>query len=190
MLRRLRRWFLTRGWGETSTLHYTSTRLRWRGWRPSNSYSPTSVRISPGPITHGRSPQQQLFLLRKLRKLELNSKLLSNFYRCTVESILTNSIIVWYGNSTTQDRKALQRVIKTAQLICGVPHPPLQDIYNTHFRKRAHNVKDRTQPEHTLFTLLPSGRCYRSVKAKTTRLNNSFYPQAIRLLNHWLSVEL
>lgn len=100
-----------------------------------------------------KKAQQWLFFLRKLIKFGLTSKLRSNFYRCTVESILKNSIIVWNGNSTAQDRKALQHVIKTTQFICGVPFPPLQGIYNARARKRAHNIiKDCTHPQHTLFT--------------------------------------
>ena len=131
-----------------------------------------------------KKSQQRLYFLRKLRKFGLSSKLLSNFYRCTVESLLSNSITVWFGNCTVQERKARQRVIKTAQYICGAAFPSLQVIYNTRVTKRAHNItKDTTHPQHTLFTLLPSGRRYRSVKARTTRLKNTFYPQAIRLLN-------
>ena len=69
----------------------------------------------------------------------LSTNLLSNFYRCTVERILTNSITVWFGNCTVQEKKALQRVIKTAQYICGAAFPSLQDIYNARDTKRAHN---------------------------------------------------
>ena len=135
-----------------------------------------------------RKSQQRLYFLRKLRKFGLSTKLLSNFYRCTVESILTNSITVWFGNCTVQERKALQRVIKTAQYICGAAFPSLQDIYKTRVTKRAQNItKDTTHPQHTLFTLLPSGRRYGSVKARTSRDKNSFYPQAIRLLNDSVS---
>ena len=74
-----------------------------------------------------------------------------------------------------QERKALQRVIKTAQYICGAAFPSLQGIYKTRVTKRAHNItKDTTHPQHTLFALLPSGRCYRSVKARITRLKKLF----------------
>ncbi|KAK0143548.1 hypothetical protein N1851_018288 [Merluccius polli] len=112
----------------------------------------------------------------------MSSKILSNFYRCTVESILTSSIRVWYGNCTAQDRKALQRVVKTAQHISGAAFHSLQDIYSTRVTRRAHNIiKDSTHPQHRLFTLLPSGRRYQSLRSRTTRMTNSFYPQAIRL---------
>ena len=103
-----------------------------------------------------RKSQQQLYFLRNLRKFGLSTKLLSNFYRCTFESILTNSITIWFGNCTVQERKAVQRVIKTAQYICGAAFPSLQDIYNTQVTKRTHNIsKDTTDRQHTLapFTL-------------------------------------
>ncbi len=42
----------------------------------------------------------------------------------------------------------------------------------------------RTPPTPpTLFQLLPSGRWYRSIRARSTRLLNSFFPQAVRALN-------
>ena len=122
-----------------------------------------------------RKLQQWLYFLRNLKKFVLSTKLLSKFYKCTVGSTLTNSITVWFGNCKVQERKALQRVIKTAQYICGAAFPSLQDIYNTRVTKRAHNItKDTTHPQHTLFTLLPYGRRYRSVKGRTTRFKKQF----------------
>ncbi len=44
-------------------------------------------------------------------------------------------------------------------------------------------VKDPTHPSHSLFQLLPSGRRYRSIRARSARLLNSFFPQAVRALN-------
>ncbi|KAK1802115.1 hypothetical protein P4O66_004456 [Electrophorus voltai] len=52
---------------------------------------------------------QRLYHLRCLRDFRLPSKILRNFYTCTIESILTGNITVWFGNSTKQDRQALQR---------------------------------------------------------------------------------
>ena len=93
-----------------------------------------------------KKSQQRLYFLRKLRKFGLSSKLLSNFYRCTVESLLCNSITVWFGNCKVQERKALQRVIKTAQYICGAAFPSLQDIYNTRVTNAAFTPK-RTESQ-------------------------------------------
>ena len=166
-----------------SPLHISETQVeRVKTFKFLGTYISEDLSWSHNTQHIAKKPQQRLYFLRKLRKFGLSSKLLSNFYRCTVESLLSNSITVWFGNCTVQERKALQRVIKTAQYICGAAFPSLQDIYNTRDTKRAHNITKDTHP-HTLFTLLPSGRRYRSMKARTTRLKNSFYPQAIRLLN-------
>ncbi|KAK3519981.1 hypothetical protein QTP70_010107 [Hemibagrus guttatus] len=47
-----------------------------------------------------RKAQQHLYFLRRLKKVHLSPKILTNFYRCIIESILTSSITVWYGRST------------------------------------------------------------------------------------------
>ena len=57
----------------------------------------------------------------------LSSKSLTNFYRCTIESILSGCITAWYGNCTTLNRKALQRVVRSAHRITGGKLPTLQD---------------------------------------------------------------
>jgi hypothetical protein len=36
---------------------------------------------------------------------------IKKFYSCTIESILTSCITVWYGNFSAFDNKALQRVV-------------------------------------------------------------------------------
>ena len=53
--------------------------------------------------------QQRLFFLRKLKRAGLSSRLLVNFYRSTIESILCLSVTVWYGSCTAKDRKDLSR---------------------------------------------------------------------------------
>ncbi|KAL0150420.1 hypothetical protein M9458_054237, partial [Cirrhinus mrigala] len=57
-----------------------------------------------------KKARRRLYHLRRLRDFRLPSKVLRNFYSCTIESILTGNILTWFGNSTMQDRRALQRV--------------------------------------------------------------------------------
>ncbi len=105
-------------------------------------------------------------------------------YREGLESVLTQCIAVWYGNSSSQDCKALQRVVRLAECISGSALPSLQDIYLKRCRSRAVKItKDSNHPGNCLFTRLPSGKRFRSLMAKTERLRRSFFPQAIRLLN-------
>uniref|UniRef100_A0A3P9MQB6 Reverse transcriptase domain-containing protein n=1 Tax=Oryzias latipes TaxID=8090 RepID=A0A3P9MQB6_ORYLA len=128
--------------------------------------------------------QQRLHFLRILRRNNLDKKLLVTFYRATIESILTYCITAWYAGCSAADRKALQRVINTAQKITGSPLPSLEDIASSRYTSRARQIiKDSHHPNHHLFQLLPSGRRYRSHKARTNRLKNSFFPRAVNLLN-------
>uniref|UniRef100_A0A3B3BMJ4 Reverse transcriptase domain-containing protein n=1 Tax=Oryzias melastigma TaxID=30732 RepID=A0A3B3BMJ4_ORYME len=131
-----------------------------------------------------KKAHQRLFFLRTLRRNHLSTNILVNFYRCTIESILTNCITVWYGSCSAADRKALQRAVKIAQHVTGAPLPAIKDIYKKRCLKRAGKIiKDSNHPAHGLFTPLPSGRRYRSLRTKTTRFQNSFFPTATTLLN-------
>eukprot|EP00061_Rhincodon_typus_P007185 g28614.t1 len=54
---------------------------------------------------------------------------LTNFYRCTIESILFACIMAWYGNCSAQDLKKLQKVVCTAQTITDANFPSMDSIY-------------------------------------------------------------
>ncbi|KAM9432320.1 uncharacterized protein ACWYII_016486 [Salvelinus alpinus] len=102
---------------------------------------------------------QRQFNLRRLKKFGLSSKTLTNFYRCTIESVLSGCITAWYGNCSALNRKALQRVVRSAQCITGGKLPALQDTYNTRCHRKANKIiKDNNHPSHCLFTLLSSRR--------------------------------
>ncbi|KAL6475087.1 hypothetical protein MHYP_G00161270 [Metynnis hypsauchen] len=130
-----------------------------------------------------RKSQQRLHFLRRLKKVNLPQQLLCNFYRATVESILTSCITVWYGSTTAAERKALQRMVKTAQHITAAVLPPIEDIYNKRCKRKAINISsDSTHPSHPLFQPLRSGKRHRNIRARTTRFKNSFYPRAVKLV--------
>ncbi len=131
-----------------------------------------------------KKAQQRLHFLRVLRKEQLNTNLLVTFYRSAIESLLTYAVSVWHSSCTEADRKRLQRVTNTAQKIIGCPLPPLSTIYNSRCLGRAKSIiKDYTHPGFHLFNLLPSGRRYRTIPAKTNRLRDSFFPRAVTMLN-------
>ncbi len=131
-----------------------------------------------------KKAHQRLFFLRRLRKFGMSPSILRSFYSCTVESILTGCMTAWFGNSTAGNRKALQRVMRTVRHIVGVELPSLQEIYTRRCTRKARRIiKDSSHPSHRLLSLLPSGRRLRSIRSHTSRLRDSFFPQAIRLMN-------
>ncbi len=118
------------------------------------------------------------------RKFRVSPPILKTFYSGAIESVLTQRISVWYGNGSCQDCKDLQRVVCLAERISGSALPSLQDIYLKCCKSRAAKItKDSNHPGNHLFILLPSGKRFCSMMAKTERFRRSFFPQAIRLLN-------
>ena len=136
-----------------------------------------------------KTAQKRLYFLRRLKKFGMSAKTLSNFYRCTIESILSGCITAWYGSCSAADRKALQRVVKTAERIIGCHLPSVQGIYNTRCLRKARNIiKDHSHPGYGLLTLLPSGRRYRSIRARTA--HKQLFPPGRKAsepatLTHW-----
>ncbi len=105
-----------------------------------------------------KKAHQRLFFLRRLRKFGTSPSILRSFYTCTVESILTGCITAWFGNSTAGNRKALQRVVRTARHIVGGELPSLQDIYTRRcIRKARRIIKDSSHPSHRLSLCCPQG---------------------------------
>uniref|UniRef100_A0A803JBM0 Reverse transcriptase domain-containing protein n=1 Tax=Xenopus tropicalis TaxID=8364 RepID=A0A803JBM0_XENTR len=126
-----------------------------------------------------KAARQQLFFLRRLRRFGMDSRILSMVHR---QKFVSGCITTWYGSCNVLDRKALQRVVRSAQRITRTELPAMQDLYRQHCKRKMQRIF--SDPSHRLFTLLPSGRWYRSIQTRTSRYRDSFYPQAIRLLNY------
>ena len=131
-----------------------------------------------------KKAHQRLYFLRILRSNQLSKELMTSFYRCAIESILTYCICVWFGNCTAAEKKALQRVVNHAQKIIGLSLPSMDDLYNTRCDRKAKSIlRDPTHPGHCHFELLPSGQRYRLMRTRTKRFQDSLYPRAIAALN-------
>ncbi|GAA6093390.1 mas-related G-protein coupled receptor member A4-like [Tachysurus ichikawai] len=88
---------------------------------------------------------------------------MESFYRSTFESLLAYCISVWYSGCIPAEKRALQRIINTAQIITGCSLPSLEDIASPRHLSRTNNIiKDTSHPDHHLFALLSSGIRYRS----------------------------
>ncbi|XP_028428670.1 seizure protein 6 homolog [Perca flavescens] len=118
-------------------------------------------RHTPSPLIIVGAEVEMVSLLKYLG-IHISSDL-----KCVVESTLTFSITVWYGNSSAADKAALQRVVKASRC-----------------RSWASNImRDPSHPAHNLFNPLPSGKRLRSLNARSTRLKHSFYPEAVMNVN-------
>ncbi len=131
-----------------------------------------------------KKAKQRLYFLRRLKKFGVKKDILVQFYRAVIESVISFAIIVWYGNISKAESVALNRIVKTASKIIGDELPSLDEIYHKRLQKKAMSIsQDKSHPASDLFEQVPSGRRYRSIKTKTNRLSNSFFPKAVNTLN-------
>ncbi len=133
-----------------------------------------------------KKTHQRLFFLRRLRKFGTSPSILRSFYSCTVESILTGCITAWFWKQHRWQPQgsAKGRANYPPHCWVGGELPSLQDIYiRWCIRKARRIIKDLSHPSHSLLSLLPSGRRLRSIRSRTSRLRDSFFPQAIRTMN-------
>ncbi len=65
------------------------------------------------------------------------------------------------------------------------PHSPRTVLIQSEQKGLAKSLWPLTHPAHSLFELLPSGRLYRALSTRTIRHKNSFFSQAIHLMNTW-----
>ena len=127
-----------------------------------------------------KKAQQRMFFLRQLKKFRVNKTILTQFYQAAIESVLTFSITVWFGSANIHNKNMLEGIVKTASKITGSKLPLIESIYTTRtLRKATTIISDSTHPANHLFESVPSGKRFRSIKTRTTRFSNSFYPKAV-----------
>ena len=99
---------------------------------------------------------QRLHSLRQLRKFGVARDAIFQFYRATVESVLVFSITFWYGNSTSSEKKQLEKVVHTAsKKIIG----SVASIYASQSSHKTRKLlDDPSHPAISLCKLLPSGK--------------------------------
>lgn len=121
-----------------------------------------------------RKAQQCSHFLRILRKNNLCDRLVVSFYRATIGSILTCCIAVYAGCSAA-DKKALQRITRSAVKITDSSPLPYKHHKNYIISRANKIIKDSSHPGHHLFELLLSGRHYWSIMSKMKQLTNRFF---------------
>ncbi|XP_077981372.1 uncharacterized protein LOC144436447 [Glandiceps talaboti] len=128
--------------------------------------------------------QQRMYLLRKLRSLNIRPDILKAFYSSHIESVVTFSFLSWFGGLTVSNVNKLQTVVNTCTKICGTECKSMKSLYGKRALVKA--TKITNDPSHALvqyFEMLPLGRRYRILSLRTRRARLSYVPSAIRILN-------
>ncbi len=147
----------------------------------------TSQRTSPGLPTPSLSPRRH----NSAYTFSAGWKEQASLHPSSPPSTGVPLRACWPAASLSGTETAVQQTARPSsgqwtplQKIIGAPLPSILDIFLTRCSSKAKSiVEDPTHPSHSLFQLLPSGRRYRSIRARSARLLNSFFPQAVRALN-------
>ena len=78
--------------------------------------------------------QQRLSCLRKLAKFNVDKTIMRIFYN--IESVLSFSMLCWYGNLNVKDKASLTKIVKACGKIIGAKQSRLTDLYNRFVQKR------------------------------------------------------
>jgi hypothetical protein len=125
----------------------------------------------------------RVYFVRQMKKLDIDTKIMDMFYNAIVQSVISFSITCWYGNSTNEAKSKICKVIKACRRL-GVSCMSLYDVYEKYSQLRCTTILNESEhPLHDSYTLLPSGRRFRSIKCRTSRYLKSFVPNSIRMYN-------
>ncbi|KAK1795644.1 hypothetical protein P4O66_001135 [Electrophorus voltai] len=95
-----------------------------------------------------------------------------------------SQVLSWSHHTISLAKKARQRLYHLRRLRDF--RLPSKTIYYKRCQTKTRRiVKDPIHPNDRLFSLLRSGKCFRSLKTNTERLKRSFFPQATRALNQF-----
>ena len=83
-----------------------------------------------------------------------------------------------------KNRNVLHRVVNVCSKVVGEKQLSMNELYERRVRKKASEIaNDNCHVLAQHFELLPSGKRFRIVKARTCRFKNSFIPVSVVLLN-------
>ena len=128
--------------------------------------------------------QQRLFCLRKLARFNVDRDLMKLFYSAYIHSVISFSIICWYGNLAIKDKNSLRRIVKTASKITGIQLESLDPFYDRQLLMKARSIRqDSAHSLNSEYILLPSGRRLCVPRTTKNKYKYSFVPASIRAVN-------
>ncbi len=147
--------------------------------------------------TQVKKARQRLYHLRQLRKFRVSPAILKIFYSGAIESVSAQCGLQMASISTATPCRQWCVWLSASQglvfslyrtFTSNVSHLFGSIVFAVFYFKRCKSraakiIKDSNHIDNSLFILLPSGKHFRSIMAKTERLRRTFFPQAIRLLN-------
>ena len=112
--------------------------------------------------------------------------MLATFYNAVICSIIVYGPVCWGGNISNFDRGRLEKIVKKADHVVGMPLDSFQTLYEKQLSKKLMQIlNDSTHPMRHYFDSKRSNRSGRFLlpKTNTNRYKASFLPQSLPVLN-------
>ena len=101
---------------------------------------------------------QRLHCLRKLCSFHIDSKMLTMFYCCFTESVISFSMVSWFSNLSLKNKNSLNQIVRRASQLIGEPQLNPESLYTRQLQRLAGSIlEDRSHPLNGEFQPLPSG---------------------------------
>nr|XP_049609558.1 uncharacterized protein LOC125988413 [Syngnathus scovelli] len=133
-----------------------------------------------------RKTQSRMYFLRRLRSFNICNKLLEMFYQSVVASVLFYTVVCWGSSTSKKDTSRLDKLVRRAGSLIGKKLDSLETVAEARTLKKLLDIIDNvSHAQHTVITNQRSRISGRLLlpNCRTSRLKNSFVPQAIKLFN-------
>ncbi|KAK0140220.1 CMP-N-acetylneuraminate-beta-galactosamide-alpha-2,3-sialyltransferase 1 [Merluccius polli] len=114
-----------------------------------------------------KKANQRLHCLRKLSSFHIDRKMLTMFYRCFIESVISFCLVSWFSNLPLKNKNSLNQIVRWASRLIGEPHLNLETLYTRQLQRLVGYIKDGSHPLHGEFQPLPPGRRFKMPAGNT-----------------------
>ncbi len=83
---------------------------------------------------------QRLFCLRKLSRFHIDKTMMILFYRAFIESVMSFSLVSWFGSLSLKNKNSLNQIVKWASKIIGESQPSLAGLYSNQLQRKASTI--------------------------------------------------
>nr|XP_049573440.1 uncharacterized protein LOC125966903 [Syngnathus scovelli]XP_049573441.1 uncharacterized protein LOC125966903 [Syngnathus scovelli] len=124
--------------------------------------------------------------IKRLRSFNICNKLLEMFYQSVVASVLFYTVVCWGSSTSKKDTSRLDKLVRRAGSLIGKKLDSLETVAEARTLKKLLDIIGNvSHPLHSVITNQRSRISGRLLlpNCRTSRLKNSFVPQAIKLFN-------
>lgn len=95
----------------------------------------------------------------------VDRKIMPLFYKSCIESVLTFSIMCWYGNLNIKAKNSISKIVELSGKILGAQQSPLSELFSRQVRRKAQSILlNAAHPLFNEFCYLPSGSRLRFIQ--------------------------